>query len=76
MNEMVERVAKAIAATDLDCSSWGNDILAELARAAIAAMREPNEAQYNALCATDKLWRDLNSYEVWTTYIDAVLKDA
>lgn len=43
-------------------------------RAAIEAMREPTEAQYEALSATDKLWRELDSRTVWQTYIDAALK--
>lgn len=43
------------------------------AAAVIKAMREPTETQYNALCATDLVWRELNSYKVWTTYIDAIL---
>jgi hypothetical protein len=44
------------------------------ARAAIEAMREPTEAQYAALSATGKMWRELNSKTVWQTYIDAALQ--
>lgn len=45
-------------------------------RAVIAAMREPTESQYDALCRTDKMWREQTSETVWTTYIDALLEDA
>lgn len=48
---------------------------ADLARAAVEALREPNEAQYEALSATDLAWRDLNSTKVWQTYIDAILNE-
>lgn len=41
------------------------------ARRHIRAMREPTQEQYDALCATDKMWRELNSEVVWKTYIDA-----
>jgi hypothetical protein len=44
-------------------------------RAVLAAMREPTQAQYDALCATDKLWREQTSETVWKTYIDALLAD-
>lgn len=81
-SEMIERVARAIFATGDDIpeadfvyhsfedsrTSWE-----ALARAAIAAMREPTEEQYDALCATDKMWRELTSRIVWQTYIDAAL---
>lgn len=42
-------------------------------RAMLAEMREPTEVQYNALSDKGKLWRDSSSYEVWTTYVDALL---
>lgn len=41
----------------------------------LTAMREPTEKQYNALCATDTMWRELNSLIVWQRYIDAVIND-
>jgi hypothetical protein len=44
--------------------------------AALLFLREPVEIQYDALCATEKLWREQNSYGVWTTYIDALVKNA
>ncbi len=43
--------------------------------AAVQAMREPTEAQYDALAATDTMWRDLTSTMVWQTYIDAILNE-
>lgn len=33
--------------------------------------REPTEAQYDALSATDKMWRHLNSTEVYRAMINA-----
>lgn len=39
------------------------------------AMREPTESQYDALCATDKMWREQTSETVWKTYIDALLTE-
>ena len=96
MNEMIERVAKALRRRRLGDAVWdemdenerntwesawdsldGWDrarLLAD-AKAAIAAMREPTDEQYYALCATDKMWREMNSELVWKTYIDAALKD-
>lgn len=43
------------------------------ARAMIAEMREPTEIQYDTLSNKGKLWREINSKEVWTTYIDALV---
>lgn len=48
MSEMVKRVVAAMRATDLDCAGWDADTLAELARAAIAAMREPTDDMLSA----------------------------
>lgn len=47
----------------------------KMARAAVAAMRDPTEAQYGALSATGKMWRELDSKTVWQTYIDAILEE-
>lgn len=44
-------------------------------RAAIAAMREPTEGMYEALSATGKMWREMNSREVWYNQIDAALSE-
>lgn len=46
-----------------------------LARTVLEVVREPNEAQYNALCATNKLWRDLSSFDVWRVFVDAILNE-
>ena len=72
MSEMVERVAKAIKrgiADDLPS--------ADIARAAIEAMREPTEAMLHA--GYDGLGREAAQYtgpeDVWPRMIDAALKD-
>ncbi len=44
------------------------------ARAAIEAMREMTPEMYEALSATGKMWREMNSREVYTTLIDGALK--
>lgn len=44
-------------------------------RAVLQAMREPAEVQYDALCATNKMWREQTSTTVWRTYIDALLDE-
>lgn len=44
------------------------------ARAAIKSMREPTQEMYDALSAKDKLWREINSTEVWQAFIDGALK--
>lgn len=81
-NEMVERVARAIQAsrgpkenwdfvTQATCDLWRAD-----ARAAIAAMREPNEGQlYAAHKATGGDILVGESREVWHAMIDAALAD-
>lgn len=81
--EMVERVARALAKVDLNAelsaesvaeyvdAFWPNFI--DAASAAIEEMREPIEAQRDALSATGKMWRELDSKTVWQTYIDAAL---
>lgn len=45
-NEMIERVIAVFRASDLDCSSWPQAILEELARVVIKAMREPTGMMY------------------------------
>lgn len=66
--EMIERVAKAIRLRDT------TDEYA-MARAAIKAMREPTEHMYEYLSGHGPVWRDQTSYGVWTTYIDAIIKE-
>lgn len=43
--------------------------------AALTFLREPSPEQYHALCATNKIWNELNSYQVWTIYIDALVNE-
>lgn len=63
MNEMIERVAKAIGKLPLITSNT------ELAKAAIAAMREPTEEM---ILAGDS---DVNGRGNYKNMIDAALKD-
>jgi hypothetical protein len=77
-DSMIERVATAIIGeiarqmrAGESCALGDNP--RKIARAAMEAMREPTEAQYEALSATNKTWRELTSRLVWQTYIDAAL---
>ena len=90
MTEMVERGALAVrtvindpevmekllilrkASTSEHVENWMSE---QVARAVIAAMREPTEAMYDAVSATGKMWRETNSTEIWRTMIDGALKD-
>jgi hypothetical protein len=82
MTEMIERVAVSLiesmfAPHEVQSVLCDDDLMAkyrEAARDAIKVMREPSQEQYDALCATNKIWTELSSYEVWTTYIDAASK--
>lgn len=56
---------------DLDPN--GQLIAKHCVRAILLAMREPTAAQYDALCATGKMWGELDSKTVWQTYIDSIL---
>ena len=77
---MIERVAKAINDTMLQHGDYKPD---ELARAAIAAMREPTEEMV-AVGYDNFMWGpcgstsddlpDANSAEIWQAMIDAALK--
>ena len=49
--------------------------LIESIEAVLKFLREPNEIQYNALCATNKTWKELSSREVWQIYIDALVNE-
>lgn len=77
----LERLAKAARDYEWDGAApqqeWDSDKHYWIAsvRAVLTAMREPTQAQYDALCATDKMWRELDSKTVWQTYIDALLSD-
>jgi hypothetical protein len=80
---MVERVARAIfeemvrqeRVPDEQQPTLGENKLT-LARAAIAAMREPTEAMFDALSNTNVMWEDNNSRGVWTAMCDGALNDA
>jgi hypothetical protein len=75
-DDMIERVARAIYVVDAQDTD-GAGVYQRMARAAIAAMREPTEAMINGLriaqeCgdSTAALWAPL----VWRAMIDAALK--
>jgi hypothetical protein len=72
MSEMIERVVKAMRETGLDCCTWGDEVMAELATAAITAMREPTDAMVNALDDGDE---DHGLEHGWRAAIDAALAD-
>jgi len=85
MTDMIDKIARAMHASVnghvIPPPTWDNQSEQSQnywrigARAAIAAMREPTEEQYEALSATGKMWRELDSKTVWQTYIDAALED-
>lgn len=83
MSEMVERVAAAMVDADFDVDSWRHvdenmkDRLRAMARAAIAAMREPTEAMVASGLAENG--RGAGTYEdytldAWQAMIDEALK--
>jgi len=91
VSEMVERVAKAVAAIPLyvtpsttpgqpDCVTVMSQAHAQtIARAAIAAMREPTPAQVDAMWRVIARWQNPNLHqaaviETWHTGIDEALK--
>ncbi len=69
----LEEVAEAINRASGD--DLGPFQALQVARAAVEAMREPTQAQYDALSASDTLWRNLTSTKVWMAYIDAILNE-
>lgn len=81
---MVEKVAKALydeqaSRSNILPAPWeivkdAAPFWHDLARAAIEAMRDtPDVAYDNFRC--DKLWREMNSREVFNLWIDAALKE-
>lgn len=80
MSEMIERVARALRGDEWGSDDWDSATAEDQeywrrgARVAIKAMRNPTHEQYEALSATGKMWKELNSETVWQTYIDAALK--
>jgi hypothetical protein len=75
MDEMVERVARAIYEEGLTRSRMGDhtyEAMLATARAAIAAMREPSAAMANS----PDLWLGPDEItEQWRVMIDAALRD-
>tara|TARA_R110000868_G_scaffold40588_2_gene139943 strand:+ start:554 stop:847 length:294 start_codon:yes stop_codon:yes gene_type:complete len=97
MSEMIERVARAMAAKAYDdwdapdsgCTLSGNDpdemreYYRDLARAAIAAMREPGDAVIDAICMASSSAEQPSKYffdvgvharAEWQAAIDEILK--
>lgn len=78
MSEMFERVAKAIfVAADDATNTWPTPSHPEcqrMARAAIAAMREPTESMENEAADTDAA--EKRDYRrIWIAMIDAILSE-
>ena len=78
---MVERVARAIYAKADPSGKWearsemGKGHYIAMARAAIAAMREPTEGMVHAMTALAPTWDDETSRRKWSAAIDAALKE-
>lgn len=68
---MVERVGRAICASSVVSIGCSGDMVRAAARAAIAAMRKPTEAMWEAV--ED---RNLSQEELWRAMIDAALQPA
>lgn len=69
-DSMVDRVAVAIlAANDVGPTNYWT-----LARAAIAAMREPTKAMEDVELYDNWSWDDISPRRAWQTMIDAALK--
>lgn len=74
--DMVERVARAIEAAMNDSSptGWAGEFqFPDLARAAIAAMREPTDAMWAAAWALAEPYEGIPFEEGYTAMIDAAL---
>jgi hypothetical protein len=75
MSEMVERIAASI-----KTKAWSLDLplrdeeCADLARAAIAAMREPTEAMLNVGYTTGGNYKPTGTLREWQAMIDEALK--
>lgn len=70
---MIDRVALAMKATGLDCAGWHEDVLKELAVAAIKAMREPTEMMEEAASITRSTFRTDTAEDIWRSMIEAAL---
>lgn len=75
MNEMIERVGKAMA--DAVALNYDNNqaIFDLYAKAAIKAMREPTEEMINAADNSDSLECGSSAYGCWQAMIDKVLEE-
>lgn len=84
MDDMVERVARALAAADgMHPEAVSNDedqvpgwtLYVDDARAAIEAMREPTDAMTDAIWeeTADPCWRE-NAIKAWQAGVDVALK--
>lgn len=77
----LEEVARAMERARTDwihlAGIWNADIVPMdlLARVAVEALRVPVQAQYDALTAKDMMWRELNSTDVYSTMISAILNE-
>lgn len=56
-------------------SETDKDFYEDTVKAVIVGMREPTQKQYDALSWKGKMWKDTNSHDVWTTYIDALVEN-
>lgn len=82
MNEMVERVARALWALEenTDCHEWEplsefrKDATREKARAAISAMREPTDEMVDAALHATHPLHGIDPASRWHAMIDAALK--
>jgi len=74
MSEMVERVERVLQEEFAAFYRFSPAQGEHLARAAIEAMREPTDSQYDAVSALDKMWRDSNSTEIYQAMIDGALR--
>jgi len=75
MSDLVDRVAEAMKATELDCAGWDPDCLRELARAAIEAVRtqdmanaEPAPADQQAGQHPEELHDPFSRRGVWAIF--------
>lgn len=75
-SEMIERCVAAAKAKRYELINAPLERCYEdIIMAVVKAMRDPTQAQYDALCATNKVWRDLDSLTIWQTYVDAIVGD-
>jgi hypothetical protein len=88
MSEMVERVVEAIASSGATDPMWDDETVRMVARAAIAAMREPTEemkragfenSPHDVGGCSDQIskedWREEICPEIYQAMIDAALKE-